>query len=265
MAVRRELGVGWATDLAVLELSGSTLEDRGDHLIVRSPQNPTHHWGNCVLVTDPHTVGDAKRWVGTFRSAFPSAAWTAIGLARMPDDVAAWEAHDVELELDEVLAAATLPRQSSVPEGYVVRRLAGDDWEQAVALAIADNDSAGRSESGSYETFARRRAAAQRTLSERHVAAFYGAFADGELVANLGIVRCESTARYQNVLTDARHRRRGLASHLLGVAARWAADHACDRWVIVTEADNPAGRIYRNVGFELDGTTAQAYRQRRLG
>ena len=256
----RQLGVGWATDLEVLELSGSTIENRGDHLVVRSPRNPTHHWGNCILVTDPGAVDDAQRWLRAFRSAFPSAAWIAVGLERMPDDVAAWAAHDVELELDEVLATATQPRQSAPPEGYVVRRLAGDDWEQAVALAVAADDRAARSEPG-YETFARRRAAAQRDLSDRDVAAFYGAFADGELVANLGVVRCGSLARYQNVLTDARHRRRGLASHLLGAAARWAAERGCDRWVIVTEADNPAGRIYREVGFALDGTNVQAYRR----
>jgi GNAT superfamily N-acetyltransferase len=257
----RELEVGWATDLAVLELTGSTIEDRGDHLVVRSPQNPTHHWGNCILVADTGAVDDAPRWVRAFQSAFPSVAWAAVGLARMPDDVAAWAAHDLALELDEVLTTETLPRQSAPPEDYVVRRLDGDDWDRAVALAVADNDRTDRRESG-YETFARRRAAAQRALSDGDHAAFYGAFADGELVANLGIVRCGSTARYQNVLTDARHRRRGLASHLLGVAARWAAEHGCDRWVIVTEADNPASRIYRNVGFELDGTNVQAYRRR---
>jgi GNAT superfamily N-acetyltransferase len=97
-------------------------------------------------------------------------------------------------------------------------------------------------------------------LSDRDVAAFLGAFADGVLVASLGIVRCGTTARYQGVGTDAPHRRRGLASHLLGVAARWAADHGCDRWVIVTEATNPAGRVYRSVGFEPGTATIQAYR-----
>ena len=81
------------------------------------------------------------------------------------------------------------------------------------------------------------------------------------LVAELGIVNCGGSARYQSVGTDEGHRRRGLASHLLGVAARWAADTGCDRWVIVTEATNPAGAVYRRVGFEPDVGNAQAYRQ----
>jgi GNAT superfamily N-acetyltransferase len=101
----------------------------------------------------------------------------------------------------------------------------------------------------------------ERALSDREVAAFFGAFAaDGELAACLGIVRCDTIARYQSVGTDALHRRRGLASHLLGVAACWAAGHGCDQWVIVTEATNSAGRIYRSVGFEPDTASVQAYR-----
>ena len=84
---------------------------------------------------------------------------------------------------------------------------------------------------------------------------------DETLVASLGIVCCDTTARYQAVGTDPQHRRRGLATHLLGVAARWSADHGCDRWVIVTEATNPAGRVYRSVGFEQDIGNAQAYRR----
>ena len=56
------------------------------------------------------------------------------------------------------------------------------------------------------------------------------------------------------------HRQRGLASHLLGLAAAWSAEQGCDRWVIVTEATNPAGRVYRSVGFELGAANVQVYR-----
>ena len=87
--------------------------------------------------------------------------------------------------------------------------------------------------------------------------------AGGELIADLGIVRCGTTARCQRVGTDEGHRRRGLASYLLGVAARWAADQGCGRWIIVTEATNPAGRVYRSLGFEPDSANALAYRKPR--
>jgi len=58
-------------NLAILEHCGSIVEDRKDHLVVRTPHNPDVHWGNCLFVTDEDTVGDARRWVDTFQSAFP--------------------------------------------------------------------------------------------------------------------------------------------------------------------------------------------------
>jgi GNAT superfamily N-acetyltransferase len=251
---------GWATDLAVLEHTGSVIEDHGDHLVIRSPQNPGFHWGNFLLVIDPITVDDARRWVEAFGAAFPQAGWVAIGLARMPRAGDVWAEHGMEVELDEVLATRTLPRQTDLPGGYTVRQLTADDWEQSVRRALADNDATKEHEPQVHERFVRARAETQQTLCERDVAAFFGAFADDVLVADLGIVRCGATARYQNVGTHAAHRRRGLASHLLGVAARWAGDRGCDEWVIVTEATNSAGRVYRSVGFELGDANASAYR-----
>lgn len=252
---------GWATDLAILEHSGSIVEDLGDHLVVRTPHNPEFHWGNCLFVTDEDTVDDAAGWVHTFQSAFPQATWVAIGLPRMPDDHHAWAALGLQLELDDVLTTRTVPRQAPLPEGYTVRRLLGRDWAQSVARSVAENDRTNGDDPTSFERFARLQVRARRDLSERDIGAFFGAFAGDRLIADLGIVRCGSTARYQSVGTDDQHRRRGLASHLLGVAARWAADAGCDRWVIVTEATNPAGRVYRSLGFVPDTGNAQAYRK----
>ena len=113
----RTFSPGWATDLAVLEHSGSVVEDHGDHLVVRTPHNPDFHWGNCLFVTDEDTVDEAARWVSVFRSAFPEATWVAIGLARMPDDQDAWVAQGLDLELDDVLTTRTLPPAGSASRG----------------------------------------------------------------------------------------------------------------------------------------------------
>jgi GNAT superfamily N-acetyltransferase len=256
-----DLPPGWATDLAILEHSGSIVEGCGDHLLIRTPSNPDFYWGNCLFVTDEDAVDDAGRWVKTFQSAFPSASWVAIGLIRMPADDDAWVTRGLELERDDVLSTRTIPRQTPLPEGYVVRRFDGDDWAQSVARSVAENDRTGEEERRSFGRFATVQAQARRALSDRDIGASFAAFADDLLVADLGIVRCGGTARYQSVGTDEDHRRRGLATHLLGVAARWAGDHGCDRWVIVTEATNPAGRVYRSVGFEPDISNAQAFRK----
>ena len=255
-----ELPPGWLTDLAVLRLAGATVDDRGDHVVVRSPHSPHFHWGNFVLVTDGSAVDDAQRWVATFVEAFPDATWVSIGLVRTPDDPVPWQAAGLVLELDEVLTTRSLPRQTPLASGYVVRQLTGDDWSQSLRNAVAENARTDEHDAESYARFAVDQVAARRALTERGAAAFFGAFAGDQLVAELGIVPCGTTARYQSVGTVPDHRRRGLAAHLLGVAARWAADRGCDRWVIITESTNPAGRVYRSVGFEPDVGNAQAYR-----
>lgn len=256
----RDLPPGWATDLAVLDHLGSAVEDRGDHLVVRTPANPDFHWGNCVLVVDEAAVEDAPRWLAAFEAAHPWAQWRSIGLIRPPGDAAAWTALGFEVEDDDVLTTAELPRQAPLAAGYLVRRIAGDDWEQVIAAEVRDNERTGAYDPVDHERYARTQTGLRRRLSEEDALAFFGAFEDGLLAANLGIVRCGTTARYQAVGTEAAHRRRGLAAHLLGVAARWSAANGCDRWVIVTEPDNPAGRVYRSVGFSPEVGNARAYR-----
>jgi GNAT superfamily N-acetyltransferase len=87
-----------------------------------------------------------------------------------------------------------------------------------------------------------------------------------ECVSSLGIVLCGQdaegrvVARYQSVQTAVDHRRRGLAGHLLGVAAGWAAERGAQRWVIATESDNPAGRLYRSLGFTPDSRSWEVER-----
>ena len=66
-------GLGWRTDLALLEISGSVLEDRGDHVVVRTPDNPTFWWGNFLMLAGPPAdAADARQWIGAFEAEFPS-------------------------------------------------------------------------------------------------------------------------------------------------------------------------------------------------
>jgi len=252
----------WATDLTVLEASGSHVERHDDHLVVRTPRNPGYHWGNFVLVTDPSASDDAARWLARHADVFAEADWVSIGLVGAPTP-SAWDGHGVELEEDESLAMAGLPRLAPCPQGYAVRPLTTDaDWGARIAVELADNEESGEYEASSHERFVRARTDIQREVVAAGGALFVGAFdGDGRLAADLGIVVGDGLARYQDVGTRPEHRRRGLAAHLLGVAAQWAATQGVTRFVIVTGVDNPAGRVYRGVGFEPDRPTWTVYRR----
>lgn len=240
------------------------MTDRGDHLVVRSPANPEFHWGNFVLVTtgDPD---DAERWMGVFAAEFPDAGHIAIDLPGLPEDTTAYDAHGVTIDTDDVLATTSLPQLRPLPSGYDVHELVSDDdWERVVRSAIEENELTGDQEPVGFERFSRDQASGRRALVDAGHAAFFGAFAGAELVADLGIVLLEDVARYQSVGTVEEHRRRGLAGHLLGVAAQWAADRGAREWVIVTESTNQAGRLYRSVGFADAAQMVQAYRKPRV-
>src|SRR5262245_44505048 len=59
----------WATDLDVLPLD-HVVERRDDHLVVRSPGNPSHFWGNLLLFDQPPAPGDGERWEALFAAEF---------------------------------------------------------------------------------------------------------------------------------------------------------------------------------------------------
>ena len=59
----------WATGLDVLPLN-RVVERRSGFLLIRSPSNPTHYWGNFLLFDREPVAGDARRWEALFDEAF---------------------------------------------------------------------------------------------------------------------------------------------------------------------------------------------------
>lgn len=254
------LSPGWKTDLDILALSGSEIETFDDHLVVTTPTNPEYHWGNCLLVLDPSSVNESDKWVEKYKSVFPNNGWIAIGLPQMPTNAAGWEKQGVELEQLDVLTTSSLPKAQPLPDRYTSRHFEKQDWETLTRREISDLLAEGGYEPAATEAFAIESNASRQRLCAEEKAAWFGAFFEGELVASLGVVKCGTTARYQSVETDEAHRRKGLASHLLGLAASWSQERGCDSWVIVTEETNAAGRVYRRAGFTPDLSAVNAYK-----
>jgi GNAT superfamily N-acetyltransferase len=248
------LPLGWFTDLAVLRLGGSDIEERADHLVVRTPANPTYYWGNFILVTDAGAVDDAPRWLTLFEETFPESAHRAIGLVAEPTDDQAWLAQTLFIERADVLVTSAGVVCPPIADGYQARILAGpEDWSRSTRmrqLAFPEQDE-----------FEERVTATRIAVSAGGELTWFGAFAGGELAAELGIALCgDGVARYQSVLTHPDHRRRGLTSHLLGVAATHARSQGAEKLVIIADADTDAGRLYRAAGFAFDSIESQVSR-----
>ncbi|MFL6158767.1 MAG: GNAT family N-acetyltransferase [Marmoricola sp.] len=246
--------LGWHTDLAVLRLGGSTVEDRGDHLVITTPANPSYWWGNFLLVTDPEAVHDPARWLDAFEQQFPDAEHRAIGLVAEPADPQAWLDLRLFLEYADVLVTHGPVAPGPLADGYRVKILGdGDDWERSTRMRQLAFPTQDEFEAKVTET--------RIAIAPDGAETWFGAFLGDELAAELGIADCgDGVARYRSVVTHPDHRRRGLTRHLLAVAAAHATERGASTVVIVADADTDAGRLYRSAGFSYDSTAYQASR-----
>jgi ribosomal protein S18 acetylase RimI-like enzyme len=243
--------LGFRTDLALLTASGSLVEDRGTHLVVRTPANPTYFWGNFLLLAQAPVPGGEREVVGAFHTEFPAADHVSIGIDR-PDlgeeSRAAFEAAGLTIDVASVLTATALraPREVEAE----VRPLASpEDWESRARLSFRVED---QGDEESHLRFARGRNVQEQTLVDAGRGVRFGAFVDGEVVSTAAVFRTEEgVARFQSVETDPGHRRKGLAAAAVHAAGRHALEHLGVRTlVIVADLDGEAIGIYRRLGFE---------------
>lgn len=252
--------LAWRTDLALLRAAGSEVEDRGDHLVVRTPANPGFYWGNYLLLDSPAGPDAVPDWLLAFESAFPEAEHRTFGVDGADgsvDDLAPFRAAGMGVEASTVMTAQAVHEPPHPNAGATVRPLANDDdWAQQVELALSDEDLHGG------RVFATRRAAAERRLVDMGLGQWFGAFLDGRLAASMGLfVASEGLARYQGVMTHPDCRGRGLCGTLVHHAGRFGFDDlGVHTLVMVADPDYLAIRIYRSVGFTGSETQLQAMR-----
>ena len=133
--------LGYRTDLALLQLGGSIVEDRGTHLVVRTPANPGFHWGNFLLLATPPEPGSGEYWLEEFHRELPEASHRAFGVdgtSGTKDDLAAFAEAGLDVDASSVMTASAVHEPPHPHPSAVVRPLTSDeDWAQQVVLAMA--------------------------------------------------------------------------------------------------------------------------------
>ncbi|QBR90994.1 GNAT family N-acetyltransferase [Nocardioides euryhalodurans] len=251
--------LAFRTDIALLEQTGSVAEDRGTHLVVRTPLEPSFYWGNFLLLPAPPAPGQVDHWVREARREFPGAEHVSIGMDRCEDGATLQPLREAGFRVDTVAAMTTGAVDAGPPlaDGTEVRTLVTDaDWDQEVDLNLASEPD----DPHLTREFLQGRAAANRALVAAGLGHWWGAFVADQLVSSLGIFRAgEGLARYQNVKTHPGFRRRGLAGALVRAAARDALEGlGADTLVMAANPEDEAIRIYRAVGFTEGGLHAEA-------
>ncbi len=257
--------MGWASSIDVLPVD-RVVERRDGYLVVRSPSNPSHYWGNFLLFDDPPRAGDGVRWEELFARVFgdePRVRHRTFAWNRTDHVVGA--AHDEFVErgykLDESLAlvadAAQLrphPRQSN---DVVVRALDSSEgvdralWDAVVELQVQGRDA--EHEEDAYRAFTSRRLADLRALFRAGRGAWYVALdpATEAVVGSCGIVATDGRGRFQAVDTAPAFRRQGICSRLVVEAAHLAAaEYNTAQLVILADVHYHAVGLYESLGFE---------------
>ncbi len=245
----RVTSLGYLTDVALRVLEGAEVTDRGDYLVVRTPVNPDFWWGNFLLLAAWPAPGSGNSWLARFGAEFPLARHVAIGVDRADEDDAVppeFVEQRLEPRRDTVLTCATVQPPPHPNAEVKIRWLTSDaDWRQSADLGVRCF-----SDDGSQE-YQERRAAARRRLTQQGRAAWFGAFAGGRLLAQLGLVDAGGGyARYQHVETDPAARRQGLAGTLVWQAGQYGCEVlSAGTFVIVADPADVAIRVYRSCGF----------------
>jgi ribosomal protein S18 acetylase RimI-like enzyme len=256
--------LGNRTDLALLQLGGTQVEDRGDHLVVRSPHNPTFWWGNFLLLAQVPPAADADQWLERFAAEFPQAQHAALafdGVDGKVEDLAAFAERGMHCEVSTVMTASVVHEPPRPNRQATYRTLTSDDdWAQSVELRVACNDE-DEQDAGHLE-FTRLRAETNRGLTEAGHGAWFGAFVDGRLLSQMGLVAASpGLGRFQSVETHPEARGRGLAGTLVHHVSRFGFGKlGATTLVMVADPDYSAIRLYRSVGFEDTESQLQAER-----
>lgn len=255
----------WATDIDVLP-PDRVVERRDGYLVVRSPSNPSHYWGNLLLFDDPPKPGDGARWEALFEAELGDEL-------RIRHQTFAWDrteplpgamraefldrGYDLEETAGLVAEAAGVRPHPRENRDVFVRALdpaAGADeelWEGVVELQVASREE-GHTEAD-YRSFSRARLDDRRIRFRAGGGAWYVALdpASGAVAASCGVVVTGGRGRFQVVDTALEFRRRGIGSRLIVEAAQRSTEvHGADRFVIAAEVGYHALGLYESLGFE---------------
>lgn len=235
------------------------------HLALQTPSRQDFRDGNALHVGELVEASSLQRWLWTFEQRLRHLSqlrhvrldWESD--ATLPEPAAyatrmrrAVAEHGLELTRCTVMEAARELRPLvPLTEGVEVVRADRDEhWYGVRALNVSNAPA----EPGSFWTW---RTEQLRALARAGQGRSWLAYRFGIPVATVSVLAGGEggLAGVEGVITHPVHRRLGLASHLVAVAATsHRAEHAHDRILLLVEHGSDAERLYGRLGFHPCGT-----------
>ncbi len=228
--------------------------------LMLSPNNPTFWWGNTLFMDHPPRPRDLIEWPRYFEEQVQQ---------RQPESkhmTFGWEGQEsgfarsfTRYGFDFFRLSALVTRHVGNPRAcqaeVMLRAFEDHDWPSLPAWLTSQRDAL--HEAYNYQKFIERSCCNWQRLHHLDQGNWFGAYSGRHLVAALGLyVEAQPDrsgrrlARYQQVTTDAKWQRQGIASALIALAARQIAlRYAPTDFVIQADSDGAPRRIYEALGF----------------
>ena len=248
--------LGLATDL-LLHAETGIVELRDDYIVVRTPDAPEYFFGNMLFLPQRPAGIDLKRLehdfaqlVGTLPLiAHRTFTWPE-SAGRAPDlDAFIEQGYDetvyrvLAAHPDDVRAVATHPL---VKVRAFATQQDWDAWSQMQLGAMPNPTDI------TSQRYIAHQQSAYRSLIDRGLGNWWGAFIDGEQVGSLGLFFLDGIGRFQSVVTEVAHRNRNVCKCLVSEVIKLNA-HRSNQFVMVADENYHAGVIYEAMGFRQHG------------
>lgn len=256
--------LGLATDL-LLHAETGKVESTRPYLVVRTPQAPDYFFGNMLVLPTRPSGDDLPRLEDDFAQligtppliAHRTFVWAENDEGPVNLDVFIERSYDATM--CRVLTAKPEQIRPVTANGKIEVRpfRSQGDWDDWARMLLADMPDPSAITSQRYMAHQQ---SAYRSLIDRGLGDWWGAFIDGEQAGSLGLFFLGKIGRFQSVITAEPHRNKGICRTLVSEVIRLAAGRA-DQFVMVADESYHAGKIYESLGFEQRGRVGSLCRE----
>lgn len=251
----QNLSLGFRTEMIFHQFDG-VVKDYKDYLVVKTPLNPGFMFGNLLLFYKAPTTGTLEKWKTLFKKEFQDLPevkhitflWDSP--SEGPGDTSELSAAGFKVDFSIVLTAQSVHQPVKFNSEMEVRKIETDkEWKDVTEAQILSKSN--EYDEKSYRLFKESQMNRYREMSIQGLGNWFGAFANGQLVGDLGLFRENDVGRFQSVETHPDYRRQGICGTLVYESAKFGFNSMnLKELVMVADENYHAAKIYESVGFK---------------
>jgi hypothetical protein len=240
----------------ILDNCFASIIEHDEYLVVRSKNRPEYIWGNYLIMKSSPKKGDYKNWINLFEKEFGTKnekGFVAITFDTLDGSNSYFEdfrADGFDIQISKILIAKEVNLPPKMNSGIEIRPFSSEsDWERYIDIHFTPNW--GYGSDSEQKRFLKEEMNNFKKFTLQKNAKRFGAFLNGEMIAELGVYWKDGIARFNNVATHRNYRRIGACNTLVYHVSCFLLEKA-DIHTLVMEADEDyhAAKIYESVGFK---------------